>query len=143
MDYSAFCTSRLQAMITFDQLYLVHPKQRQFRRERQGISKARMFPLPIDSGLSDQKEQEWRGKVKQAAQHAQQQARAAAAALAPVYNLNPADIAWGEGATRHTALVIACQESLRARTATVRKVACMAWRFIPVWCHSSCSSSRL
>lgn len=48
------------------------------------------------TGLSEQREREWRAEVRQAAQHAQQQARAAAEALAPVHELDPTDIAWGE-----------------------------------------------
>lgn len=48
-------------------------------------------------GLDGQLEREWRAEVQQAAQHAQQQAQAAAAVLAPVHKLDPANIVWGMG----------------------------------------------
>lgn len=38
----------------------------------------------------------WVAEARAAADHARQQSRAAAAALAPVYDLDPDDIAWGE-----------------------------------------------
>ena len=52
--------------------------------------------LRLAAGLSEQREQEWRAEVRQAAQHAQAQATAAVEALSPAHRLDPADIAWGE-----------------------------------------------